>query len=136
VKENTVAVVRTVTAVDEHYAKPLLTASESSDRELISLAYITGTNTTAVIPMFWILPPTPATESDGSYNTISGGPPLFCIGTGSNAAISTFTPCWPWSGKSNLAARVVIPAGWMLLASPLDADMDGTIIYHAVTRAV
>lgn len=135
-KRNTVAVVNDQTAVDENYAQTILTASDDCDRELVSLSYKAGTNTTAVIPFFWIMPPTPSTESDGSYHTITGGPPLFLLGAGSNAAIALWTPVWPCSAKSNLAARVILPAGWSLLASPIDADMDGTVIYHAVTRAL
>lgn len=124
----------TAPATDLLFGYPILSAG-SVDREVVALAYEAGTNTASSIPAFYLIPASAGTRlTDGSYAIDSGV--AFPVLQGPSAAVSAQgkIPCWPSHAKQNLAGRMVIPADYALVAAPLDANMDGTVIYYAITH--
>ena len=128
------AVTVTAPATDLLFGYPIISAG-SVDRELVQLAYKAGTNTASSIPSLYLIAPGSGIRlSDGSY-PIDTGITFPCM-DGASAAVSAQgdIQCWPSHAKQNLAGRFVIPADWTLLAAPLDANMNGTIIFTAIAR--
>ena len=125
----------TVTAVDQTFGVVLIRAGEGHDRKLLQLSYFNGTNTASVIPAIWLIAPDQTAQADGSYDLaaivgyqVSAGP----------AAGHTETAqglIYPTHAKANIQP-IIIPAGWLLLAAPLDNDMDGTMIYRVISSWV
>ena len=137
-----VALTVTQAAVDQKYGTLITQASNDDDREVIMVGYTKGTNTTAVFPQYLMIAPQPPTESDGTWLIGSGATASPCVAYVMNVGSSTantddaWYSAWPTSAKINCAGRWILPAGWAIIAAPLDADMDGTIIHRVITRAV
>ena len=128
------AITVTAPATDLLFGYPIISAG-SVDRELVQLAYKAGTNTASAIPCFYLIAPgSGARLSDGSFAIETGV--TFPVMDAPSAAVSAQgdIECWPAHAKQNLAGRFVIPAEWTLIAAPIDANMDGTIIYTAIAR--
>ena len=137
VKESGVrAIQTTAAAVDEAYGFVIAQADNKCDRELIQLSYHNGTNSNACIPAYYLVAPQAPTEADGSYNmtTVIGYQVLLAPAAGHIAEAQGLS--WPSHAKANLAARAIIPSGYLLIAAPIDADMNGTIIYRCMTRDI
>lgn len=130
------AITVTAPATDLLFGYPVISAGET-DREILQLAYEAGTNTASSIPAFYLVNAGSGTRlSDGSYAIDTGV--AFPVLQAPSAAVSAQgkVPCWPSHAKQNLAGRLVIPAEWTLVAAPLDANMDGTVIYTAIAQLV
>lgn len=124
----------TAPATDLLYGYPVLSAG-SVDREVVALAYEAGTNTASSIPAFYLIPASAGTRlSDGSYAIDTDV--AFPVLQAPSAAVSAQgkIPCWPSHAKQNLAGRMIIPAEYTLVAAPLDANMNGTVIYSSITK--
>lgn len=125
----------TLDATDIGYLMLITRASNDNDREIIQLEYHTGTNTNSAACIFYILPPLPPTESDGTWD-LSAVTAYPCL-VGPTAATTTDPlTCWPSHAKANLAARWILPAGWALVMAVQDANMDGTILVKSITRGL
>ena len=131
-------VAHTITAQDTGIATVILTAGNDADRNLLQLSYWAGTNTTASIPGFFLLPSLSLRGSNTidlsgaevlSYMVVGG--PTAASGSGS---VDRPHMVFPSHAKANLQP-IIIPAGWMLCMAPLDANMDGTIIVRAMTES-
>lgn len=122
-------------AVDQNYGTLITRAGNYNDREVVQLEYHTGTNAAAAELLFQLLPPVSPTESDGTWDTTKLTAYTVTHGTGAITSTNR-TPLWPSHAKLNLAGRMIIPAGWALIATVVSADMDGTIIVYSVTREV
>lgn len=124
----------TAPATDLLFGYPVLSAG-SIDREVIALAYEAGTNSASSIPAFYLINAGSGTRlSDGSYAIDTGV--AFPVLQAPSAAVAAQgkIPCWPSHAKQNLAGRLVVPAEWTLVAAPLDANMNGTVIYSSITQ--
>ena len=136
-RDDLLPVSHTITAQATGIATVLLTAGNDADRNLLQLSYWAGSNTTASIPGFFLLP---SLSLRGS-NTIdlTGAEVLsYMVAAGPTAASgggSVDEPhlVFPTHAKANLQP-IIIPAGWMLCMAPLDANMDGTIVVRALTE--
>lgn len=140
--KDTVSLTVTQGAIDETYASLITRASNDSDREVVMLGYTKGTNTTNCFPQYFMIAPQPPTEADGTWLISSGATASSVIGyaitvgpSGANTDDAFYT-VWPTHAKTNNSGRWILPAGWAIIAAPIDANMDGTIIHYVVTREI
>ena len=134
---NVVSSQTTMPALDIGFAFPMTSSGEKC-REVIQLCYNNNTNDTASIPAYFLLNSAsgPGPEADGSYNITTHDVFMMVAGpTGMTAGTQGVNLlCWPSHAKTNLAGRFIIPPGWRLVVSALDANMDGTVNHLCITQ--
>lgn len=133
--KDTVARTVTVSAVDLTFGTMITRAGNYQDLEIIQLEYYTGTNSSAAEFIFQLLPPVAPTEANGTWDTTEVTAYTVSAGTGAITSTNPVT-LWPAHAKLNLAGRMILPAGWALIATVVSANMNGTVIVKSITREI
>ena len=121
-------------ATDVGYMGLITRASNFQDRELVQLSYIAGTNSASAEVIFCLLPPSQPTEADGTWDSTEVTSYPFVLGAGAIISAAGTIVAWPSHHKTNLAGRVIIPAGWAIVARITSVNMNGTIEFTSITR--
>jgi hypothetical protein len=123
-------------AQDIDYAWRLMSASEKP-RLVTSVSVYSGTNTAAASTRYFILPSQAGATAPNDYNlTTQQGVCVFHntfnLSVGTKQSISG-AAATDRGGSGGLASAFIVPPGYILVAAPSDANLDGTVIHALVS---
>jgi len=101
-------------------------------RLVTALSVYSGTNTAASSNTYWVIPSQPAASGDeydlGTQNAVMVFHNTGNMSVGTSAALS-FAMATDRGGAGGLAG-LLIPPGYILLAAPRDANLNGTMVHN------
>jgi len=123
-------------AQDIDYAWRLMSAAEVP-RLVTSISVYSGTNSAAASTRYFILPSQAGATAPNDYNLTSQQ--AVCVFHNTvNLSIATKqsiagAAATDRGGSGGLASAFIVPPGWVLLAAPSDANLNGTLIHALVS---